>query len=198
LTKKILLLINDKRPQSVKELSDILKQQNGLTENEILFSILKLQAEGSINLKDLNVKNSFGVYLVSTETIWYWVTIAIGVFASLLFFFISETAYPLIYIRNIMGFFLVLFLPGYVLVRILFPINVTAKTQNKQIQAIQRVALSLGTSAVLVTIIGLFVYNSPWGLDLSLIIVSLLGLTLVLSTTALVNEYRIKNTNLLT
>ena len=193
LTKKILYLIDNKKPQSVQELSDMLKKQHGLTEYEILALLLKLQADGTINLKDSKVKNNFVEYLVSTETIWYWATIAIGIFATLLFFFISITVSPLIYLRNIMGLFLVLFLPGYVIVRILFSIDVITKTQHKQTQSVQRVALSIGTSAVLITIIGLLVYYTPWGLDLAIVVLSLFVLTSVLATAGLVNEYRIKN-----
>jgi len=192
LTNKILFLINDKKPRSVEELSEMMKQEYDITENEIIISILKLHANGSIEFRNPKVENSFRAYSVGNETVWYWVTIGIGFFAALLFFTISETAYPLIYLRNFMGLFLVLFLPGYVFVRILFPINVMTKTQHKQIETIQRVALSIGISAVIVTIIGLLVYYSPWGLDLSPIVLSLFVLTSVLATAALFKEYRIK------
>lgn len=190
LTEKILFLLKDSKPQSVRELSDMLQQKYNLTENEILVLILKLQAEGLMDLKNLKVENNFREYLVGTETIWYWITIGMGVFATFLFFTVSETLYPMIYLRNFTGLFLVLFLPGYILIRLLFPIMAT--TRHRKIETIQRVALSLGISAVLVTIISLLVYYSPWGLDLSVIIFSILILTSVLATASLLREYRIK------
>jgi uncharacterized membrane protein len=168
----------------------MLQQKYNLTENEILVLILKLQAEGLMDLKNLKVENNFREYLVGTETIWYWITIGMGVFATFLFFTVSETLYPMIYLRNFTGLFLVLFLPGYILIRLLFPIMAT--TRHRKIETIQRVALSLGISAVLVTIISLLVYYSPWGLDLSVIIFSILILTSVLATASLLREYRIK------
>jgi uncharacterized membrane protein len=190
LTEKILFLLKDSKPQSVRELSDMLQQKYNLTENEILVLILKLQAEGLMDLKNLKVENNFREYLVGTETIWYWITIGMGVFATFLFFTVSETLYPMIYLRNFTGLFLVLFLPGYILIRLLFPIMAT--TRHRKIETIQRVALSLGISAVLVTIISLLVYYSPWGLDLSVIVFSILILTSVLATASLLREYRIK------
>jgi len=193
LTKNILFLISEKKPQSVKELSNMVKATCDLTENEILTEILKMNAKGLIELNNHKIKPPrFREYLAGNETIWYWLIIVVGVVATLLFFVNSETPYPLIFVRNVFGLLFVLFLPGYALTRTLFPINRSPKASNSQIHAIQRLALSIGTSIVIVTIIGVVVYYSPLGLNLSIIVLNLFVITQILTTSALVREYQAK------
>ena len=193
LSEKILFLIDEKKPRSVKELSELVRHTCSLTENEILIEILKMRSNGLIKLNKSEIEPfSFREYLASRETIWYWIIIAVGSVVALLFFINSETIYPLIYARNVFGLLFVLFFPGYALMRILLPINLNVKAPNDQIHSIQRIALSIATSIVIVTLIGMLVYYSPWGLNLSIIVLSLLVITQIMTTSALVREYQVK------
>lgn len=192
LTKNILFLISEKKPGSVKELSDLVKHTYNLTENEILTEILKMQSKGLIKLNNSEIEPfRFREYLASSETIWFWIIIIVGAVVALLFFVNSETTYPLIYVRNVFGLLFILFLPGYALMRILFPINLAVRASNDQVHSIQRIALSIATSIVIVTVIGMLVYYSPWGLNLSIIVLSLLVITQIMATSALIREYRV-------
>jgi uncharacterized membrane protein len=74
---------------------------------------------------------------------------------------LNETA-----IRGILCIPLVLFLPGYSLIVVLFP-------EKSGLKGIERAALSFGLSIAVVPLIGLSLNYSPWGIKLLPILVSL-------------------------
>jgi hypothetical protein len=193
LTETIIKVINEKKPQSLKQLITMLKESLDLEEKVILESVLKLQAEGVINLENQALQSqSLTTYLKTREARWYWLTITVGALAAVLVFTISENVYPWFYVRNFFGVIFVLFLPGYASIKALFPVNMPAKTPTKDLETIQQIALSIGMSIALVSIVGLLLYYSPWGLNLAPIILSLFALTLVFATVALARKYNIK------
>ena len=193
LTGTILKVINEKKPQSVKQLTTMLKESLDLEEKVILESVLKLQAEGVIKLEDQALQSgNLATYLKTSEALWYWVTVAAGAITAALVFTVSENVYPWFYVRNFFGVIFVLFLPGYAFTKALFPVNMPAKTSTKDLETIERITLSMGMSIVLVSIVGLLLYYSPWGLNLTPIVLSLFALTLVFATVAVARKYNIK------
>jgi len=191
LTRIILEVINEEKPQSVKHLTKMLKESLNLAEEEIIESILKLQAKGVLKLKEDSPQSwSLATYLKTGEAVWYWVTITAGVLTAVLVFTISESIYPWIIARNVLGVIFVLFLPGYALMKTLFPTNMHAKTSIRGLEEIERIALCIGISIALVSIIGLLLYYSPWGLDLTTVVPTLLAFTSVFATAAVVKEYQ--------
>jgi len=56
------------------------------------------------------------------------------------------------------------------------------------LDTIERVALSLGTSLALVPIDGLLLNYTPWGIRLTPTVLSLLALTIVFATAAIIRE----------
>jgi len=76
----------------------------------------------------------------------------------------------------------VLFLPGYSFIKALFPV--------KEIDNVERIALSIGMSLAIVAINALILNYTPWGISTIPITLSLLGLTLTLSTAAVVREHQ--------
>lgn len=92
-------------------------------------------------------------------------------------------------LRIIVGFPLVLFLPGYSLICALFP-------KKNEMNGMERIALSIGLSIAVVVIIGLVLSYTPWGIRLGPILVAISTFTLVLAavTTArketAVTEYK--------
>jgi len=193
LTETILKVINDKKPQSVKQLTTMLKENLEIEEKEIIKSVLKLQAEGIIKLENQALQSqSLATYLKTREAIWYWVTIAAGAITAALVFTISENVYPWVYVRNVFGVIFVLFLPGYAFIKALFPVNMPAKTSTGNLETIEQIALSIGMSIAVVSIVGLLLYYSPFGLDLTAIVLSLLAFTLVFATVAVARKYNIK------
>jgi uncharacterized membrane protein len=83
-------------------------------------------------------------------------------------------------IRVVLSIPLVLFLPGYCLLSALFP-------KNSDITLIERIALSFGLSVVFVSLIGLGLNFTPWGIRLEPLIISLTLFTWVM---ILVAQYR--------
>ncbi len=57
---------------------------------------------------------------------------------------------------------------------------------------IERIALSFGMSLALVPIVGLILNYTPWGIRLTPITLSLLALTIVFATAAVLREYQAK------
>jgi uncharacterized membrane protein len=96
-------------------------------------------------------------------------------------FLIPENAYPQVYIRYILGSIFVTFLPGYSLIKVLFP--------TKEINNIERTTLSIGASITLVPLIGLILNYTPWGIRIIPITLSLLLLTTILAISGLFREY---------
>ena len=88
---------------------------------------------------------------------------------------------PYVYIRYVLGSIFVLLLPGYSLIKTLFP--------TREIDNIERTALSIGMSLALVPLVGLLLNYTPWGIRLTPVTLSLLALTTFLTITGLQREY---------
>lgn len=137
-------------------------------------------------------------YLTSEYAFWYWITIALTIATTIVAFTVPENAYPLVYIRYVLGTIFVLWLPGYTFTRALFPQHIaftkghTVPHENseKDIGIIERIAQSIGMSLVLVSITGLLLNYTPWGIRLTPVFLSLLPLTIVFATTAMIREYQ--------
>ena len=69
-------------------------------------------------------------------------------------------------LRAVLGFVLVLFLPGYSLTSALFP-------NNNELGTVERIALSMGLSICVVVFVGLALNYTPWGIRLGPIVVVL-------------------------
>ena len=69
-------------------------------------------------------------------------------------------------LRIVLGILLVIFAPGYVLIAALFP-------KKDNLDGIERVALSLATSIVVVALLGLLLNYTPWGIRLYPVLISL-------------------------
>ena len=194
LTKTIIQTMNKRKPQDVKQLITLVRESLPLTEGEILDAILKLQSQGKINLDNqpLPASPKLATFMKTNQALWYWVTIAIATITVAVVFTVPEDFYPWSYLRNVLGIIFVLWLPGYAFIKALFPVQVPIKTSTENLDTIERIALSLGISIALVPIIGLLLNYTPWGIHLTPIVLSLLALTLVFATTAVIREQQIK------
>jgi len=81
------------------------------------------------------------------------------------------------------GLILVLFLPGFVVMQALFP-------SEKELDGIERFALSVGLSIAITPLIGLILNYTPWGIRLDPIITSLFMFTLSIAVLATYRRYR--------
>ena len=156
----------------------------------ILSTILKLQEQGKLQITTRPQQAlTTSAYLKTSAALWFWTTITMTLATVAAVFTIPETAYPLVYIRYALGTIFVLWLPGYAFMRALFPEQPAAKTDEKDIDTIERTALSIGISLALVPMVGLLLNYTPWGINLTPIVLSLVALTLVFAVAAVLREY---------
>ena len=194
LAHSITRIIEEKKPQTVKQLVILVKEKLQISEQETLEYILKLQSEGKISFtkKPTQPPPKLVAYLKTEQTLWYWVTIAISVVAVAIVFTIQEDFYPWVYIRYVLGTIFVLWLPGYSFIKALFPKQVPIKLSTENLDTIERIALSLGMSLALVPIVGLLLNYTPWGIRLTPIVLSLLALTVTFATVAVIREHQVR------
>ena len=87
-------------------------------------------------------------------------------------------------IRMILGLLLVLFLPGYSLIAVLFP-------RKEDLDWIERMALSFGLSIAIVPLLGLALNYTPFGIRLTPILLVLAICTVIFAISAYVRRRRI-------
>jgi uncharacterized membrane protein len=88
-------------------------------------------------------------------------------------------------LRAVLGFILVLFVPGYVFVSALFP-------GSDELDGVERLALSIGLSICIVVFIGITLNYTPWGIRLEPILLSISAFSL--ASTAICAYRRVKIT----
>lgn len=111
----------------------------------------------------------------------YWdllTIIALSIILDLLILFFPDSL-----ARKALGLAFVLFFPGYVFITALFP-------ERKELDNLERLALSFGLSIAIVPLIGLALNYTPWGIRLIPILVSLTFFNVVFGVAAV---YRRKN-----
>ena len=146
-----------------------------------MIKINNLKYEGKTSLFDLtsNQQESFVSYLKTRAAYWYWSTLILSTMITITIFIIPET-HSLVPIRYVLGLILTMWLPGYSLIKGLFPSY--KETFKKTIDELERGALSIGTSLALLSVIGLILNYTPWGIQLISVIFSLFMLTTIFAT----------------
>lgn len=186
ITGKILEIINQKRPSSVKQLVNLSKESIDLPEKKIFEYVLKLRADGLISLKDQNLASENWSTGDEPDTLWFKIVIAIGAVAAVAALFVPSDLFPWAYARNVLGVIFTLFLPGFTFGKAFFP-KTFDEGASKDLEKIQRIVLSIGLSIALVSITSLALYYSPFGLNLATMVLTIFALTLGL---AFVGIYR--------
>jgi hypothetical protein len=192
LTQTIVQIVTERKPQTVKQLIAFVKERLPISEKEIFEAILTLQTQGKIKLENplLPTSTKLGTYLKTEQAFWYWATIATATITAVIVFMVPENLIPLSYVRIVLGAIFILWLPGYTFIRALFPQNEPTKTNAKNLDAIERISLSLGMSLALAPLVGLVLNFTAWGIRLAPVVLSLLALTLVFASVALVREQK--------
>jgi hypothetical protein len=187
LDQTLIKLVQTKKPVNIQQLINLAKSETMFTpEQTIMEHIIHLQDQGKLKLKEplTQTPTKLNTYLKTTQSTWYWISIILATATALTVFTIQENSYPLIYIRYILGAIFVLYLPGYSLIKLLFP--------EKELDTIERTALSMGMSLALVPITGLILNYTPWGIRTTPITLSIITLTIILATAAIIREHQTK------
>jgi hypothetical protein len=182
----IIKIIKNEHPQTVKRLAELVHEEHLLPRHEIIEHILNLQNQGKLTFKKdtASVPSAFKDYLLSSNSYWYWTIIILALATTIAVFTVQENAYPIVYARYLLGSIFILGLPGYSLIKALFP--------TKELDNIERTALSIGLSIVLVPLTGLFLNYSPWGIRTTPLTLSMLVLNVAFATAAIIREHQAK------
>jgi uncharacterized membrane protein len=148
-----------------------------------------MQKQGKLILKKepILTLSSLKSYITTQHSFLYWGIITLALATALAVFTINENQIPIVYLRYLLGSIFVLFLPGYSLIKALFP--------EKELDTIERIALSIGMSLVLVSVTSLVLNYTPWGIKTVPIIFSLFILTISFATIAIIRQHKNKISN---
>ena len=190
----IIQIVKEEKPENVEQLVKLTQNKFPLPKQEILNRILSLEKNGKIRLKprETQTPETLRHYLRSTQASWYWITIILTLTTASLTFIVPENAFPVVYVRYVLGSIFVLWLPGYAFIKALFPTKLPIQTNSQDLDKIERIALSIGMSLALVPITGLLLNYTPWGIRLTPITLSLLTLTTTFATAAIIREHQTK------
>jgi hypothetical protein len=170
----------------VQELYEALSAKNrSLAKDDLADCVWRLDEQGKAELQDLPpATKSVVEYLMHWErNVWLYASLTISI-ATVIAIYVLPADLPLVAVRWVLGSLFVLFIPGYVTVEALFP-------KGRELDTIERFALSVGLSLALVPLVGLLLNYTPWGIRLNPIVVSLTILTVGLAMVALAREYRL-------
>jgi len=192
LKEAILATTRDHKPETADQLAkEIHEQFPTITEKVIVEALLELQNEGKLQFEPKHaLPHNLIPFLRTNAALWYWVTFAIAIAAAVSVFVVPEGAYPFVVLRYVLGSVFILWLPGYTFIKALFPRELPLKTNDRNLDLIERAVLSLGMSLALVPIVGLLLNYTPWGIRLAPITLSLTALTLTFATTAVFRDYQ--------
>jgi len=160
--------IQKRQPKTVEELTRIIQEERkDVTIEEVVSVIKELQENGRIALNvPVPVFHSFAGYLMAPYwSLSFWLIIA-AISLTLVSIYVLPESYPLVTLRWILGLIFVLFIPGYSFMEALFP-------GKRELDNIERLALSIGLSLALVPLTGLLLNFTPWGIRLDPIVAAL-------------------------
>jgi hypothetical protein len=173
-----------KYPRTIRELFEIVKEKRpAISEQEFIQAVKELRETGVLGLElPIPEARSYRSYLrLLDENVWFYLVL-VTASATLFSIYMLPSIYPLVIIRWILGSIFVLFLPGYVTVQALFP-------ERKELDSIERVALTIGLSLALTPLIGLVLNYTPWGIRLNPIVTALTLFTIGLAMIGTVRRY---------
>jgi len=175
--------VGNEHPETLEEAVRLARLKFPESEEAVMERVLRLESQGKIFFEKppATVPSSLTEYLFSGVASWFWVVFSLATVASVMVFVVPEGAFPVVYARYVFGSVFVLFLPGYSLIRALF--------SSKELDNVERFALSVGLSLALVPLAGLLLNYTPWGVRTMPVTFCLLALTLVFASAAVVRDY---------
>jgi len=176
-------VIGNEHPETLEEAVKLARLRFPESEEAVMKRVLRLESQGKILFEKppATVPSSLTEYLFSGWAIWFWVVFGLAMVASVMVFVVPEDASPVVYARYVFGSVFVLFLPGYSLIRVLF--------DSRELDNVERLALSVALSLALVPMAGLLLNYTPWGIRTTPVTFCLLGLTLVFASAAVIRDY---------
>lgn len=167
------------RQLSLAQLVDELARDLGYPKDRILASLMELNEKQELRLKEREPHRKITSFALSPASMWYWAALVATLLSLGLIFVTSGLG---LYLRYVFGGLLVLFLPGYSLIELLY-------SKKKELDDLTRIALSIGLSLALVPLTGLVLNYTPFGIRLIPVALSLGLLTIILLSGALMRKH---------
>jgi hypothetical protein len=155
-----------------------LSRDLGYSTDRVTEGLMALQSRKLIVISEKSSYVSFASYVASPISLWFWGAAGATLLSVVFVFATSGLA---LYLRYAFGGLLILFLPGYALIELLY--------SKKELDELTRFALSIGLSLALVPLVGLVLNYTPFGIRLLPVAFSLSGLTLVFLVLALKRKH---------
>ncbi len=191
LKKHIVRLIKMKKANTVSDVIGLVSRKYRIDENEVIDAIKSLHEEGKISLEPPPVPaSSMLEYLLRIENLWFPLAL-ISIAVTMLSIYIIPPGSMFKPVRWVFGSIFVLFLPGFLTVEALFP-------DPRELDNIERLALSMGLSLAITPLIGLLLNYTPWGIRLNPTVVSLSMYSLFISIVAAYRKFKVNQARLLT
>ena len=175
---KFVLMKAGEKEAPLSSLVSDLSKEPGYDQDRVVEGLMRLQSSGKITVSEAKPYSSLGRYAFSPRSLWF-VGAVVATLLSLAL--ISVTSGLVLYLRYVFGSLLILFLPGYSVTEILF--------FKRELDEIATVVLSIGLSLAIVSLVGLVLNYTPFGIRPLPIAFSLAGLTIVLLALALRRQY---------
>ncbi|MDR1992698.1 MAG: DUF1616 domain-containing protein [Nitrososphaerota archaeon] len=184
-------IAKSKTPATTDELIQLVQKKYLLSQEELADIICQIETEHKTSLTKTPKTQLIAkkTYFPLKNTIWFWLTIGITITATVAVFIIPKDVYPLVYLRQGVGLIFVMLLPGYAFIKVLYPKKLPIVTSTENLDTIERITLSIGLSIALVTIVGIILNYTPWGLSLTSIALSLFIFTVLLALIGAFREY---------
>ncbi|HKM51501.1 MAG TPA: DUF1616 domain-containing protein [Candidatus Bathyarchaeia archaeon] len=150
--------LRSRHPATVQQLAQIVTTESDLSEQDVVQIVKEMARDGTLVLEEpLRVLASpWDYFLIPTLSLWFWTAFVATVLAVNIVLFIPNF-FPVVAIRWLSGSILLLFLPGYASLRLLFPVGKGS---------LEQFILSIGLSLAIVPLIGLALTHTPWGIGL--------------------------------
>ncbi len=143
------------QPRTVRELLKQVHSKNvGLSEAEVLDAVESLGGAGRLLLGPPRFRTFMSFFLSPYWNTSLWLVLALATMSSLSY--LSSGAFPWSLFQVLPGLLLVFYLPGHSLLHVFL--------DRERVQSLERMVLEIGTSIVLVMLLGLFLNFSGLGL----------------------------------
>jgi hypothetical protein len=180
LDRELLKVIEGGQCITLGELSNKLSSKLGLPDYLIAYRVWVLWKRGLINLGGFGRGDSIINYLLSSEALWFWISIAIT-YVALALIYISNPVVT--YIRYFVGTAFITFILGYSVVEFIYP-------KGNEVSPIERFVLSLGLSLVVIPIIGVLLAYMPFRYTVISMPITMTLFTTIMLTLAMIKKAR--------
>ena len=181
LTKMVLETAQSLGQPSVSELVDSLVKEKGFKLKDATRAVYIEWKRGTLDLSETNPPSSVANFLFNLESLWFWAVTGLVAVTMLVVFTVDASW--LLYARYVLGGIFVLFLPGYMLISVLY-------SRNEDLSGLERAALSIGLSLALAPLVALALNFTPWGIRLEPIMIALALFAEIMAAVVVARRFR--------